>query len=237
MFKATNNRGQFVFDKFADYMKNNKQILERTFADNPQYVKDLNLFRDALEITTRKSAQKTISKAETALNDIIRARLGQFTVAGRTFTALKKIFRSDIDKQLAEIMTDPKKLEQLLSLKNVKTTSDTAKQTISRLFGYYMFDEKFFEDDEYSPLIIDAVNNTKVSEAVIDAQEGDDPVELAELEGSKLPLNLTASTAAPGAMPPMAQPQGIAGVQSRQNYEAMFPDDALGTAISKRGIA
>jgi hypothetical protein len=50
MFKATNNRGQFVFDKFADYMKNNKQILERTFADNPQYVKDLNLFRDALEI-------------------------------------------------------------------------------------------------------------------------------------------------------------------------------------------
>jgi len=237
MFKATNNRGQFVFDKFADYMKNNKQILERTFADNPQYVKDLSLFRDALEVTTRKSTQKTISKAETALNDIIRARLGQFTVAGRTFTALKKIFRSDIDRQLAEIMTDPKKLDQLLSLKNVKTTSDTAKQTISRLFGYYMFDEKFFEDDEYSPLIIDAVNNTKVSEAVIDAQEGDDPVELAELEGSKLPLNLTASTAAPGAMPPMAQPQGIAGVQSRQNYEAMFPDDALGTAISKRGIA
>jgi len=238
MFKATNNRGQFVFDKFADYLKNNKQILERTFADNPQYVKDLSLFKDALEITTRKSAQKTISKAETALNDIIRARLGQFTVAGRTFTALKKIFRSDIDKQLADIITDPKRLEQLLSLKNTKKTSDTAKQTISRLFGYYMFDEKFFEDDEYTPLIIDAVNNVKVSEAVTDAKEGDDPVELAELEGTKLPLNLTSSTAAPGAMPPMAQPQGIAGIQQgRQNYETMFPEDTLGTAISKRGVA
>ena len=78
----------------------------------------------------------------------------------------------------------------------------------------------------------------KVSEAVIDAKEGDDPVELAELEGTKLPLNLTSSTAAPGGMPPMAPPQGIAGIQQgRQNYEAMFPEDTLGTAISKRGIA
>ena len=238
LFKSTNNRGEFMFDKFADYMKNNKQILERTFADNPQYMKDMNMFRDALEISTRGSKGSTTGKMESALNDIIRARLGQFTVAGRTFTALKKIVKGDINKQLADIMTDPNKLKELIALKSVKPGSTFAKQTISRLFGYYMFDEKFFEDDEYSPLIIDAVNNVKVSEAVTDAKEGDDPVELAELEGTKLPLNLTSSTAAPGAMPPMAQPQGIAGIQQgRQNYETMFPEDTLGTAISKRGVA
>ena len=107
--------------------------------------------RDALEITSRKSAQKTIGKAETALNDIIRARLGQFTVAGRTFTALKKIVRSDVDKQLAEIITDPERLKDLLKLKNTKRGSTLSKQIISRLFGYYIFDEKFFQDDQYTP--------------------------------------------------------------------------------------
>ena len=234
MFKTTNNRGQFEFDKFATYLKNNQQILRRTYLDNPKYVDDLYNFRDALEVVTRKSTQKTIGKAETALNDIIRARLGQFTVAGRTFTALKKIFRSDIDRQLADIITDPKRLKDLLELKNVKTTSNTAKQSISRLFGYYMFDEKFFEDDEFSPIIIDAVDNTKVSEAVRDVQEGD-TTELAQMESTPLPLNLQGSTAAPGPTPP-ATGQGIASVASRQNYGSLFPQDVLGEAISKRGI-
>ena len=237
LFKSTNNRGEFVFDKFADYYKRNKNILTRTFADNPTYLKDLKNFKDALEITTRQSRKTTTSKLESALNDIIRARLGQFTIAGRSFTALKKIFRSDIDRQLADIMTDPKRLKELMSLKNEKTLGPGAKQIISRLFGYYMFDEKFFEEDRYSPALINVIDGTRVSEAVTDVEEGDDQKELAQLGATELPLNLTASTAAPGEMPPMAQPQGIAGVQSRQNYEAMFPDDALGTAISKRGIA
>jgi hypothetical protein len=58
MFKTTDNRGKFVFEKFADYMKNNKQILTETFVDNPQYVKDLDMFRDALEIMVELSDTK-----------------------------------------------------------------------------------------------------------------------------------------------------------------------------------
>ena len=171
LFKVTDNRGNFVFDKFADYLKNNNQILTRTFANNPKFLTDLKMMRDALEITTRKSAQKTIGKAETALNDIIRARLGQFTVAGRTFTALKKIVRADVDKQLAEIITDPDRLKQLLELKKVKSGSKTAKQIISRLFGYYVLDEKFFEDDQFTPLMIDFVDTQKVSQNIKDVEE------------------------------------------------------------------
>jgi len=236
MFKSTDNRGKFVFDKFANYMKNNRQLLTKTFADNPQYVKDLDMFRDALEITTRKSTQKTIGKAETALNDIIRARLGQFTVAGRTFTALKKIVRADIDKQLTEIITNPNQLKELLKLKDVKSTSPLAKQTISRLFGYYIFDQQFFEDDEYSPTMIDFVDKQKVSEAVTDIKEGDDQTELAKLEAPTLPLNLGSTTAAPGPTPPATE-QGIASVASRQEYGSLFPQDVLGEAIAKRGMA
>ena len=171
LFKVTDNRNNFVFDKFADYLKNNNQILTRTFADNPKFLTDLKLMRDALEITTRKSAQKTIGKAETALNDVIRARLGQFTVAGRTFTALKKIVRSDVDKQLAQIITDPKRLEDLIKLKNVKKDSKAAKQIITRLFGYYIFDERFFEDDQFTPTMIDFVDSNKISQNVKEAEE------------------------------------------------------------------
>ena len=171
LFKVTDNRGNFVFDKFADYLKDNKQILIRTFADNPKFIKDLGMMRDALEITTRKSTDKTISKAETALNDIIRARLGQFTVAGRTFTALKKIVRADVDKQLAEIITDPKRLEDLVKLKNLKKDSKAAKQIITRLFGYYIFDERFFEDDQFTPAMIDFVDTNKISQNVEEAEK------------------------------------------------------------------
>ena len=166
LFKVTDNRGNFMFDKFADYLKNNEKIIKTTFADNPKFIKDLGMMRDALEITTRTSAQKTIGRAETALNDVIRARLGQFTVAGRTFTALKKIVRSDVDKQLAEIITDPKRLDDLIKLKNVKKDSKLAKQIITRLFGYYIFDEKFFEDDQYTPAMIDFVDTQQISQDI-----------------------------------------------------------------------
>ena len=226
LFKVTDNRGNFSFDNFANYLKNNKQILDRTFADNPQFVKDLGMMRDALEITTRKSSQKTIGRAETALNDIIRARLGQFTVAGRTFTALKKIVRSDVDKQLAEIITDPKRLEDLLKLKNVKKDSKLAKQTISRLFGYYIFDEKFFEDDQYTPTMIDIVDSQKITEAV----DQGSPIQ------EETPQEEVIQTAAlPPNIPTPAQTSGLEGIQARQNYESLFPQDTIGAALAKRG--
>ena len=173
LFKVTDNRGNFMFDKFADYLKNNEKIIKSTFADNPKFIKDLGMMRDALEITSRTSAQKTIGKGETALNDIIRARLGQFTVAGRTFTALKKIVRSDVDKQLAEIIVDPKRLEELLKLKTVKKDSKAAKQIITRLFGYYVFDERFFEDDQYTPAMIDFVDTQQISQDIKNVNEAE----------------------------------------------------------------
>jgi len=231
LFKSTNNRGEFVFEKFADYYKNNLNILTRTFADNPTYLKDLKNFRDALEITSRKSTKTTTGKLESALNDIIRARLGQFTLAGRSFTALKKIFSSDIDRQLADIMTDPKRLKELMSLKNQKTMSQGAKQTISRLFGYYMFDEKFFEDDQFSPVLIDVIDGTRVSEAVTDVEEGDDQRELASLGA------LPALTSSPRDIPAPPTDTGLASIQMRQNYDTLFPQDEIGSAISKRGMA
>jgi hypothetical protein len=170
------------------------------------------------------------------LNDIIRARLGQFTLAGRTFTAIKKIVKNDIDKQLTDIILDENRLKDLIKLDKVKPNSPAAKQIITRLFGYYIFDQQYFQDDEFSPAVVDFIDSQKVSEAVTDIKEGDDQTELAKLEAPTLPLNLGSTTAAPGPTPP-ATGQGIASVASRQEYGSLFPQDVLGEAIAKRGMA
>ena len=128
-------------------------------------------------------------------------------------------------------MTDPKRLKELMALKDKKTTGAFAKQSISRLFGYYMFDEKFFENDDYSPVLIDVIDGTRVSEAVKDVEEGDDQQELARL--GALPALTSSLSSAP---PPQAD-TGLASIQMRQNYETLFPQDELGSAISKRGMA
>ena len=109
--------------------------------------------------------------------------------------------------------------------------SQGAKQTISRLFGYYMFDEKFFEDDQFSPVLIDVIDGTRVSEAVRDVEEGDDQRELASLGA------LPALTSSPRDIPAPPTDTGLASIQMRQNYDTLFPQDEIGSAISKRGIA
>jgi hypothetical protein len=170
----TTNRGNLSFDQMANYLKNNERILTRTF--DKTFVNDLKNIRDALEITTRKSTQATIGRTETALNDIIRARLGQFTVAGRTFTALKKIVRADVDRQLADIIVDPNRLKELLKLKDQKYKKDgfltkAGIEIVKRLFGYNIFDARMFEDDEYTPTMIELIDKNLISKNVKEAEE------------------------------------------------------------------
>ena len=239
LFKVTDNRGNFVFDKFADYLKNNNQVLTRTFADNPKFLTDLKFMRDALEITTRKSAQKTIGKAETALNDIIRARLGQFTVAGRTFTALKKIVRADVDKQLAEIITDPKRLEDLIKLKTMKKDSKAAKQIISRLFGYYIFDERFFEDDQFTPTMIDFVDTNKISQNVKEAEEIINLAQNTELDNrfneTVMPQgNISQTQSVNPNLLAQAQPQGSQGIMQNLSSTEQALLDPMEQVIARR---
>ena len=124
----------------------------------------------------RKSTQATIGRTETALNDIIRARLGQFTVAGRTFTALKKIVRADVDRQLADIIVDPNRLKELLKLKDQKYKKDgfltrAGIEIVKRLFGYNIFDARMFEDDEYTPSVIELIDKNLIGKNVKEAEE------------------------------------------------------------------
>ena len=224
----TDNRGKFVFDNMADYLKKNRQILERTFADQPGFVKNLYRMRDALEITTRKRPANIVGRGETALNDLIRARLGQFTVAGRTFTAIKKIFRSNLNEQLAELITEPKRLKELIDLENVKGGSKAAAIAYTRLFGYNILDEQFFEDDSFSPAMIDFVDNSDVdanNQSNIQTEEDN------EITISRNPFTAIETAELPK-MP--QQPVGLESIQAAQNFETLFPQDTLGAALARK---
>ena len=63
--------------------------LEEVF--NKEFVKNLDILNRALKISSRRAAARGEGIVGSALTDIIRARLGQFTVAGRLFTAVKNI--------------------------------------------------------------------------------------------------------------------------------------------------
>ena len=126
----------FDYTKFASYLKNNKQNLQTIFADDPKYIKNLEEFNDVLKILSRKNTDPIISQEKNALNDLIRARVGMFTLEGRIFTSAQKIFNYRLMDRMNTIITDPKSLENLLSLKNVPTKNyDLYNSIVYGLFG------------------------------------------------------------------------------------------------------
>ena len=64
-------------------------------------------------------------------------------------------------------------MEDLLKLKTVKKDSKAAKQIITRLFGYYVFDERFFEDDQYTPNMINFVDTQQLTQDTKDVNEAE----------------------------------------------------------------
>ena len=126
----------FDYTKFSSYLKNNKQNLQTTFADDPKYIKNLEEFNDILKILSRKNDDPIISQEKNALNDLIRARVGMFTLEGRIFTSAQKILNYRLMDRMNTIITDPKALETLLSLKNVPTKNyDLYNSIVYGLFG------------------------------------------------------------------------------------------------------
>jgi len=88
------------------------------------------------------------------------------------------------------------------------------------------FDEKFFEDDQYTPTMIDIVDSQKITEAV----DQGSPIQ------EETPQEEVIQTAAlPQNIPTPAQTSGLEGIQARQNYESLFPQDTIGAALAKRG--
>ena len=99
------------------------------------YVKDLETLNKALQIASRKAPAAQQGVVGSALTDLIRARLGQFTLAGRLFTAGRRIFTAASNRVIARALLDPNSLKDLLALRNLKTGSKQAAVILAKLGG------------------------------------------------------------------------------------------------------
>ena len=119
-------------------------------------------------------------------------------------------------------------MEELLKLEKVKTGSTFAKQALTRLFGYNVLDEQFFEDDSFSPAMIDFIDNSDVdsnNQANIQTEEDN------EITISRNPFTAIETAELPR-MP--QQPVGLESIQAAQNFETLFPQDTLGAALARK---
>ena len=99
------------------------------------YVKDLETLNKALQIASRKAPPAQQGVVGSAFTDLIRARLGQFTFAGRLFTAGRRIFTATANRVFARALLDPNSLKDLLALKKLKTGSKQAAVILAKLGG------------------------------------------------------------------------------------------------------
>ena len=99
------------------------------------YVKDLETLNKALQIASRKAPAAQPGVVGSAFTDIIRARLGQFTLAGRLFTAGRRIFTAASNRVIARALLDPNSLKDLLALRTLKTGSKQAAVILAKLGG------------------------------------------------------------------------------------------------------
>jgi hypothetical protein len=155
--QVTNVDNLFDYKKFANYMQKNKQNLQTVFADDPKYIKNLEDFNKALKILDRTETGPIAGKFNNSLDDFIRARLGQFTFAGRVFTGAKKLVSNSINKQMGDIILNPAALDDLMKLKDISPKNTTKRDAIlSKVFQYGIQDVS--PDQEFSPAMINIIN-------------------------------------------------------------------------------
>ena len=72
---------------------------------------------------------------------------------------------------------------------------------------------------------------------IVDAQQVNQAVRQGSPIEEETPQEEVIQTAALPPQIPAPASTGLEGIQARQNYESLFPDDTLGAALAKRGTA
>ena len=108
-------------------------ILKEIFGAD--YVKNLDIFNNALQIASRSAATAQQGVVGNAFTDIIRARVGQFTFAGRLLTAGRRIFTATSNRLIARALLNPDSLKDLIALRKLSKKSKAAAVILSKLGG------------------------------------------------------------------------------------------------------
>ena len=111
------------------------------------FVGNLEILNKALQISARRQPPKGMGVFGSAFSDIIRARLGQFTLAGRLFTASRRIYAKAAERVMANALLNPQSLKELIQLRKFKPGTKEAIAILSKLDGS-IFIKDNFEDSK-----------------------------------------------------------------------------------------
>ena len=86
-----------------------------------------------MQIANRSATTAQQGVVGNALTDIIRARVGQFTFAGRLLTAGRRIFTASSNRLLARALLNPDSLKDLIALRKLSKKSKAAAVILAKL--------------------------------------------------------------------------------------------------------
>jgi hypothetical protein len=104
---------------------------------NKEFMDNLELLNKGLQVSGRRPPNAASEgMVGSAFSDIIRARLGQFTLMGRLFTAARRIYKRGSEMVIANALLNPASLKDLAALRVLKPTSERAAEILGKLGGY-----------------------------------------------------------------------------------------------------
>ena len=165
VLKSSDRLGMKVIDalSFDKYLygageRGYRVALKEIFGDN--FVGNLDNLNKALQISARRQPPKSMGVFGSAFSDIIRARLGQFTLSGRLFTASRRIYAKAAERVMANALLNPASLKELISLRNFKPNTKEAIAILSKLDGSIFIKDNFEESKPFT-----AIANTLFGDA------------------------------------------------------------------------
>tara|TARA_R100001082_G_C4363598_1_gene160654 strand:- start:48 stop:2810 length:2763 start_codon:yes stop_codon:yes gene_type:complete len=117
-----------------------------------EFVGNLDLLNRALQISARRQPPKSMGVFGSAFSDIIRARLGQFTLMGRLFTASRRIYAKAAERVMANALLNPQSLRELIELRKLKPDTTQAIAILSKLDGSIFIKDNFEDAQPFTNL-------------------------------------------------------------------------------------
>jgi len=252
--------GNFDVQRFENFFGLGKEnspmkVMKEIFKDDPGYMEGIETIHKAIRIMARKddSKFKLQGFSSTALNHLLRTRVGMFTPEGRALTAGLRLAEKANQKSFARLLTDKeatKKLAQLNNLKIPKSLSDEIS------VNAFLKKSKFY--NQVVTQLLGDITGVSSTETGLDMKKLE---EIAPKPTVNEVMNISMSPTSPDVnlfadtqkIPPVPQPQQVAQAEmptpepvssgigalnpqaQAQNYAGLFPDDDLGQAIANRG--
>ena len=157
VLKSSDRLGMKVIDalSFDKYLygageRGYRVALKEIFGDN--FVGNLDVLNRALQISARRQPPKGMGVFGSAFSDIIRARLGQFTLAGRLFTASRRIYAKAAERVMANALLNPQSLRELINLRKFKPGTKEAIAILSKLDGSIFIKDNFEDSTPFTSI-------------------------------------------------------------------------------------